>query len=182
MSARMTPRSPYDVLADYERRSLAHAVGAPEQSDAPGVWRGIGFRVGQRHLLGSIGDVNEILTLPSVTPVPGTRSWLLGVSNVRGSLVPVIDLASFIDGTTTTLTDNCRILLVRQAAGSVALLVDEVFGQRSLASEQLVGAGVETDPALARFVRETVHSGNLDWGLFNVASLVRSSEFQQAAL
>lgn len=182
MSARAPSRSPYEVLADYERRSLAHAVGAPEQSDAPGVWRGIGFRVGQRHLLGGIGEVNEILAVPVATPVPGTRPWLVGVANVRGSLVPVVDLAAFIDGATTPLTDNCRILLVRQPAGSVALLVDEVFGQRSLASEQLVGAGVETDPALARFVRETVHSGNLDWGLFNVAALVRSTEFQQAAL
>lgn len=182
MSMRNPARSPFEVLADYERRSLAHAVGAPEQSDAPGVWRGIGFRVGARHLLGSIGDVNEILAVPPATPVPGTRPWLVGVANVRGSLVPVVDLACFIDGVTTALSDNCRILLVRQPAGSVGLLVDEVFGQRSLASEQLVGAGVEADPALARFVRERVSSGNIDWGLFNMSALVRSSEFQQAAL
>lgn len=182
MSTRTASRSPYEVLADYERRSLAHAVGAPEQSDAPGVWRGIGFRSGQRHLLGSIGEVNEILAVPPVTPVPGTHAWLVGVANVRGSLVPVVDLAAFIDGGNTVPTDNSRLLLVRQPAGSVGLLVDEVFGQRSLASEQLVGAGVESDPALVRFVRETVHSGNLDWGLFNIAALVRSSDFQQAAL
>jgi twitching motility protein PilI len=45
-----------------------------------------------------IGEVNEILTLPVLTPVPGTRSWLLGVANVRGNLVPVIDLRDFIEG------------------------------------------------------------------------------------
>ena len=36
--------SPFDVLVDYERRSLAHVVGLPEQLDAPGLWRGVGYR------------------------------------------------------------------------------------------------------------------------------------------
>ena len=41
----MPQLSPFDALADYERRSLAHAAGVPEQIEAPGLWRGIGFRV-----------------------------------------------------------------------------------------------------------------------------------------
>ncbi|MEO7916556.1 MAG: chemotaxis protein CheW [Dokdonella sp.] len=182
MSTKASFRSPFEVLADYEQRSLRHVVGAQQQSDAPGVWRGIGFRIGKRHLLGSIGDVSEILAVPMVTTVPGTCSWLRGVANVRGNLVPVIDMAAFIDDTASEPTENSRLLLVRQPAGNVGLLVDEVFGQRSLASEQLVDATVESDPAIARYVRESVRSGNIDWGLFNVNSLVRSAEFQRAAL
>ena len=38
--------SPFEALLDYERRSLAHVAGMPEQIEAPGLWRGIGFRVG----------------------------------------------------------------------------------------------------------------------------------------
>ncbi|MFZ2236743.1 MAG: chemotaxis protein CheW [Dokdonella sp.] len=182
MNTRAASRSPFEILADFEQRSLAHVVGAQQQADAPGVWRGIGFRVGQRHLLGAIGDVNEILAVPSLTPVPGTRDWLLGVANVRGNLVPVVDMAGFIDGVASLLSDNSRLLLVRQPAGSVGLLVDEVFGQRTVASEQLNEVDAESDPAVARYVRERVQSGSFDWGLFNVGALVRSVEFQQAAL
>ena len=36
--------SPFEALADYERRSLAHTAGLPEQIEAPGLWRGIGFQ------------------------------------------------------------------------------------------------------------------------------------------
>lgn len=183
MSARAPTRSPYDVLADYEQRSLAHVVGGAQQhSEAPGVWRGIGFRVGVRHLLGGIAEVNEILPVPVVTPVPGTRAWLVGVANVRGNLVPVVDMAAFVDSGSTELTENSRLLLVRQPAGSVGLLVDEVFGQRSVASDQLVDAPAGHDPAVARYVRQTVHGGDVEWGLLNVNALVRSAEFQQAAL
>ncbi len=182
MNTRAVSRSPFEILADFEQRSLAHVVGGQQKADAPGVWRGIGFRIGQRHLLGAIGDVNEILAVPSLTPVPGTRDWLLGVANVRGNLVPVVDMVAFIDGVPAQFTDNSRLLLVRQPAGSVGLLVDEVFGQRTVASEQLNAADDESDPAVARYVRERVQSGNFDWGLFNVSALVRSAEFQQAAL
>jgi twitching motility protein PilI len=37
-------------------------AGVPEQIDAPGLWRGIGFRIGTRYLVNSINGVNEILT------------------------------------------------------------------------------------------------------------------------
>src|SRR6478672_943832 len=115
--------SPFDALAEYERRSLAHTAGLPEQIEAPGLWRGIGFRVGSRYLVSSINEVNEILTQPSLTIVPGTRPWLLGVANVRGNLVPVIDLKQYLEGDRTQFTDTSRVLLVRQAGGSVGLLI-----------------------------------------------------------
>ncbi|HET9818032.1 MAG TPA: hypothetical protein VFP92_02570, partial [Rhodanobacteraceae bacterium] len=36
------PEGAYALLADYERRSLAHDPGVPEQIEAPGLWRAIG--------------------------------------------------------------------------------------------------------------------------------------------
>ena len=34
------PLSPFEVLVDYEQRSLSHVAGMPEQIEAPGLWRG----------------------------------------------------------------------------------------------------------------------------------------------
>ena len=69
-------RSPYQILADYERRSLAHVAGMPEQLDAPGLWRGVGFRIGDKRLAAGFGEVVEILPMPQVTPVPGAQPWI----------------------------------------------------------------------------------------------------------
>ena len=173
--------SPFEALADYERRSLAHAAGLPEQIEAPGLWRGIGFRVGTRYLVSSINEVNEILTLPPLTIVPGTRPWLLGVANVRGNLVPVIDLRQYIEGERTQLTDSSRVLLVRQLGGSVGLLIDEVLGQRNFSEEQRADALGEDDERYARFVGEKYPLGDVHWGLFSMAALVRTPDFVQAA-
>jgi len=173
--------SPFEALADYERRSLAHAAGLPEQIEAPGLWRGIGFRVGARYLVSSINEVNEILTLPPLTIVPGTRPWLLGVANVRGNLVPVIDLRQYIEGERTQLTDSSRVLLVRQLGGSVGLLIDEVLGQRNFSEEQRADALGEEDERYSRFVGENYPLGEVHWGLFSMAALVRTPDFVQAA-
>ena len=73
--------TPFEALANYEKRSLAHAAGLPEQIEAPGLWRGIGFRIGAHYLVSSINEVNEILTLPALTVVPGTRGCAGSISH-----------------------------------------------------------------------------------------------------
>jgi len=174
-------QTPFEILADYERRSLAHAAGVPEQISAPGLWRGIGFRVGLRYLVSSLSEVNEILAYPQAAHVPGTRSWLLGVASIRGNLVPLVDLKQFLTGERSVLTESSRVLSVRQAGGSVGLLVDEVVGQRNFSPDQRIEpAAVEGDP-FARFVSEDYSLGEVQWGQFSMAALVRAAEFLQAA-
>jgi len=173
--------SPFDVLTDYERRSLAHVAGMPEQIEAPGLWRGIGFRIGRRYLVSSIAEVNEILTFPALTIVPGTRIWLLGVANIRGNLVPVVDLRGFVEGERSPLGDTTRVLLVRQQGGIVGLLVDEVLGQRNFSDEQRLEAVAEEDSRYSRYVLESYQLGEMQWGMFSMVALARTPEFQQAA-
>lgn len=173
----------FEALVDYERRSLAHVAGVPEQIEAPGLWRGIGFRVGERQFVSSISEVNEILTMPpALTPVPATRNWLLGVANVRGNLIAVVDLKHFLLDQRTHVNERSRVLWVKQPGGGVGLLVDEVLGQRNLTDEQRVGAEGESDQRLARFVTENVTTGPVRLGMFSMVELTRAADFQQTAV
>jgi twitching motility protein PilI len=171
--------TPFEILAHFERKSLAHASASPDTLEAPGLWRGIGFRVGSRLLVSGIDEISELLAVPSLTPVPGTQPWLLGVANVRGNLVPVIDFARFLFGERTQHSDRSRLLVVRQGGGSVALLVDEVLGQRTVDAEQRQQAQEEADPRLARFVDNRV--GEQQLAIFSMNRLVRAPDFRQAA-
>lgn len=176
-----TPASPFDVLLDFERRSLAHVAGLPEQIEAPGLWRGIGFRVGDKHLVSGIGEINEILTFPPVTHVPGSRRWLLGIANVRGNLVPIVDLKDFLSQQPSRVDERTRVLVVRQQGGGVGLVIDELLGQRSFMDEQRSPERVIDDERLARYIDHEYRLGETVWAAFNMGSLVRSPEFQQAA-
>ena len=53
-------RTPFDILSDYERRSLAHAVQLPARELGPETWRGVGYRIGERRLVSQFGEVVEI--------------------------------------------------------------------------------------------------------------------------
>lgn len=172
-------RTPFEILARYERLSLAHASDSQDKFEAPGLWRGIGFRVGSRALVSGIDEINELLAVPVLTPVPGTQAWLLGVANVRGNLVPVVDFARFLFGERTQQSDRSRLLIVRQGSGHVALLVDEVFGQRTVDEEQRQVAEKEDDPRLTRFVDSRV--GEPQLAIFSMNRLARAPDFRHAA-
>ncbi|WP_329742600.1 chemotaxis protein CheW [Dyella sp. A6] len=173
--------SPFEILARYERLSLAHASDTQEKFEAPGLWRGIGYRAGNRPLVSAIDEINELLAVPTLTPVPGTLPWLLGVANVRGNLVPVVDLARFLFNERTPPTERARLLVVRQGAGNVALLVDEVFGQRTVDAEQRGQAEREEDPRLSRFADDRVSVDEQWFTLLSMNKLVRAPDFRQAA-
>ncbi|MBU6415729.1 MAG: chemotaxis protein CheW [Xanthomonadaceae bacterium] len=183
VAAEVLPQGAYALLAGYERRSLAHDPGVPEQIEAPGLWRAIGFRVGEHHFVSGIDEISEILmSPPPVTSIPSTRSWMLGVANVRGNLVALVDLKQFLFEQRTHVTGRARVLVVKQAGGNVGLLVDELIGQRNLTDADRAGAEGEADPGLARFVTENVNVGAVRLGRFSMVELTRTPEFQHAAL
>ena len=173
--------NPYEILARYELLSLAHASDANERQDVSDLWRGIGYRAGSRVFLSGIDEIDELLAVPPVSAVPGALPWLLGVANVRGNLVPVIDLARFLFDERTQLSERARLLLIRQSGGSVALLVDEVFGQRTVDGQQRRAAQHEEDVRLTRFVEGRVSADGQQLALFSMNRLVRAPDFRHAA-
>lgn len=180
---------PFAILLDYERKSLAHVVGLPEQIDAPGLWRGVGYRIGSRRLASGFDEVVEVLAMPQVTPVPGAQPWMLGVANVRGNLLPIVDLKQFLEGERTVLHEGQRMLVVRQPGGDVAVTVDELYGQRSFVEEQKLEpeqAEVRTGVPLAEgryghFIDRAYRVDANTWGVFSLDRLARTPEFRQAA-
>lgn len=172
---------PFDLLLDYETRSLAHKPGRPELVEAPGHWRGVGFRIGRHRLVGAFDDVVEILGLPAITPVPGAQPWMLGLANVRGSLHGVVDLKQFLEGERSAVNEGQRCLLARQPGGNVVLLVDELYGQRSFNDSHVIDRPESLDGRYAAVVARTYRVGETTWGVLDIPLLSRTPEFRQAA-
>ena len=174
--------SAFDTLLDYEARSLAHVPGRPESVEAAGHWRGVGFRLGQRRLVSSFDEVMEILPMPAVTPVPGAQPWMLGVANVRGTLLPVVDLKQFLEGERTVVHDGQRMLVVRQAGCNVAVLIDELYGQRTFNDTHRAEMGGEDDGRYGHFVSQVYRLADTNWAVFSMQTLTRTPEFRQATV
>jgi twitching motility protein PilI len=171
----------FGVLLDYEKRSLEHVAGVPEQLEAPGLWRGIGFRVGDVYLVSGISEVNEILRLPAITSVPGTKAWLLGIANVRGNLMPIVHLRGFLEGERFKHLDTQRVLVVKNGSSFVGMAVDEVLGQRSFVDENKREKSAYLDSPISGHLLHEYVQGPQVWGVFSMQNLVREPDFLQAS-
>jgi purine-binding chemotaxis protein CheW len=91
------------------------------------------FRVAEEAYAVSVLNVLEVASLGEVTPVPGAPREILGVRNLRGKILPVIDLAALLG---TRRTDLPVRLLVTESEGRQAgLAIDEVTEVGELAEQ-----------------------------------------------
>ncbi len=135
MNLQALAEQPFELLVELERRAraaIAAREGSPASSDE---WVGIGFRLGAERFVTSRADVREVLPIPEqVTRVPGAKPWLRGIANLRGQLLTVVDLKSFLGAGTPAADRQARVLVVASREVPTGLIVDEVLGFRRFGS------------------------------------------------
>jgi purine-binding chemotaxis protein CheW len=122
--------------ADNERilRERAQALARP-QSSAPApstMLELLEFRLSVERYALEIRHVQGVHPLRDLTPLPGTPPFVLGIVNVRGRILPVLDLKKFFDLPEQGLTDLHRIILVQGNDLDFGLLADVIVGVRSV--------------------------------------------------
>lgn len=84
------------------------------------------FRVDDGDYGIEISYVTEIIEVQDITPVPHTPDFIKGITNLRGTITPIIDLRLRFGHTETEYTDRTCIIVLSMDEVSVGLIVDEV--------------------------------------------------------
>ena len=100
----------------------------------------VGFRVGNENFGVPIGIVHEIVRVPEVTAVPDAVSYVEGVINLRGKIIPIVDLRKRFAAPQAAPDRKNRILVAKIGETMVGLIVDA-------ASEVLRLPASDIDPA-----------------------------------
>ena len=124
----MNTIDPFDLLQELEKRTLKRSAGLPMLDEVQEEWVGVGFRIGDSKLIASMSDVKEILDMPEFTLVPGVKSWIVGVANVRGSLLPIMDMKGFLLGDDIKKRHNGRVIVIDYMGFDTGLIVEEIYG------------------------------------------------------
>jgi purine-binding chemotaxis protein CheW len=74
----------------------------------------------------NVMQVQEVLRYTEIAPVPGAPSYVLGIINLRGNVVTVIDTRQRFGLDSTTVTDNTRVVIIEADKQVVGILVDSV--------------------------------------------------------
>jgi len=98
----------------------------------------IAFRIGDQEFCVDIMQVREIRGWAPATPLPRTPGFMKGVINLRGAVLPIVDLGARLGLTTTSEpTDRHVIMVVTVGDRTMGLLVDAVSDIISLADSQV---------------------------------------------
>jgi len=173
---------PFELLLEMERRARSAVADNPQGSAEDTEHVGIGFRLGDEQFLVSREEVREVLTVPTgVARVPGAKHWLRGLANIRGQLLPLIDMSNFFGGGVAANSRHARILSVNHRDVPAGLLVDEVLGFRRFPESQRNQETPKTVIRCDRFLRGSFAQGDEIWPVLSLKSLVESNEFLNAA-
>jgi len=175
-------RDPFVILTDIERRSRRHARGLPQQREMRPRWAGIGYRVGQLYAVSAVGDVAEMIKVPALTRVPGVQPWVKGVANMRGRLVPVLDVRGSFGGGIAELTADSRALIVESEGVAIGLLVDQVLGLRHFDEQERVPLAPHEQPLLGDYVDGAFEHDGFRWAVLDIGRLATSAELLNVAL
>lgn len=173
---------PFDLLREIERRSKTALAGATGDAVDVEEWVGIGFRLGDEQFIVARDRVREVLMVPPfITRVPGAKAWIRGLANLRGHLLPIIDLKAFLGSGPNSGDREARVLVLQGPDMPVGLIVDEVYGFRRFLDSEWADRLPETIIRCDHYLGGVYERGMETWLVFDVDRLQSSAEFQQAA-
>jgi twitching motility protein PilI len=172
----------FQLLLQIDQRCRLLGADLPSQPTHRDTWSGIGFRLGEHWYVAPMGEVSEVLHEPRHTPLPGVKPWVRGVANLRGRLLPLMDLCGFFGHELSAVRKQRRVLVVDQDEVFAGLLVDEVLGLQHFARDSLepMLMNDRVGPESA-FINGRFH-GERSWQVFSPFALTRSPGFMDVAI
>src|SRR5499427_6336946 len=173
---------PFELLAELERRGRAVSAQLNQEAASGREWVCVALRMAGDLYLVAREETREVLGVPTaVTRVPGAKPWIKGIANVRGQLLPIIDLRQFLGSGTTPINRNTRIVVVNHREIPAGLIVDEVLGFRRFAENEFSGDAPPTVARCERYLAGAFRRGNEQWPVLSLRNVLESPAFAEAA-
>ena len=123
------------TFSDEESLDVAKGLEQFHSSDKLSIRRIISFALDAEIFGVDMGSVAEIMELTEIMPVPNVPEMVLGLINLRGSIVPVIDLRVFFGLNRRPWTKGSRIVIMKEKTLLVGVVVDSMWESLRLSSD-----------------------------------------------
>ncbi len=161
---------------------LARARSSGRQSGQNYDWRGVVFEIGGQRLVAPMGEVSEVLSMPEYTSMPLVQPWLLGIANVRGRLLPLTDLAQFLNTPSRQKKSHRKVIVIDHNTIFSGLLVDQVLGIEQFTRGQYRAESIDSDSPFAPYNHGKFVKDKQDWFIFMPSLLVQDPRYIDAAI
>jgi twitching motility protein PilI len=169
------------LLRQLETAARIYAAPLPGGPAAQPEWQGMGFQVGGVRLVAPLEDIGEVISMPRITGVPRVREWLLGLANVRGRLIPIVDLHLFLDMAPTQPLNHWRVLMVENGDLVAGLVVEQLLGMQYFSERASPPDETGQMGELGRFVGRAFREGGRIFHEARLQSILRDDRFLNVA-
>ena len=177
----MTDQGPFSKLLALAQRSEEIGVDLPTRENTRTHWNGLGFSLLDHRFVVPLSEVGELMRLPVVTKLIGVKDFVVGVANVRGRLLVVIDLAMFFGQPSSFSKVQRRVFAVGDEEQYFGFMVDESLGMQHFPSEAFVDSDAEVQEEFKPFVTGYYNVGGAIWPVFSLAKLAKHQSLAKLA-
>lgn len=117
--------------------------------------------------------VSEVLSLKEITSIPGTPAFVMGVINLRGRIVSIVNLKTLFNLKEKGLTELNKVLILKNESMEFGIVADSIFGNRSLASNGISPPPLTLDTIGIEFITGVTPDGLV---LLNALNLLTSKK------
>ena len=135
------------------------SASAQKGSDDP-ILQWVTFKLDNETYGINVMRVQEVLRYTEIAPVPGAPSYVLGIINLRGNVVTVIDTRQRFGLDTAEVTDNTRIVIIEADKQVVGILVDSVAEVVYLRQSEVETAPNVGNDESAKFIQGVCNKNN----------------------
>jgi purine-binding chemotaxis protein CheW len=128
-----------------------------------------------------LGSVIEVVRPQRTTPLPNVPEWMTGLTNLRGDVISVVDLRTFLGMEPVALGSASRMLVARSRSGdtTTGLLVDRVRRIIKLPARQIVAPTAPLEDQVAPYLRGVAESAGRLLVVLDLDRLLLSHEMRQ---
>ena len=166
-------------LRDFQSELVERMQAAHTSTDAAASQ--LGVMIGQTRWLINLQDIGEIVSVEAIAKVPLTQDWYLGLVNIRGNLISVIDFARYNSLPSPDISSESRIVTFSpRMSFNCGLLVSRVLGLRNTAlmSQQASDSNEEKVWSDQQYLDQE----SILWSRLQLSQLVQDPRFLQIGI
>lgn len=172
--------NPYATLLALAERSQSVAIDLPAKENARTHWNGLGFSLLGHRFVVPMSEIAELMLVPQTTRLPGVKHFVLGIANVRGKLMAVLDLSAFFGSTKTVAMERRRVLAIDNDEMYFGFIVDESMGMQHFPQDAFEEK-IEVEEMFQPFVKGGYNIAGTTWPVLSLVALAADKHFETLA-
>ncbi len=129
-------RSPGEKIRILKERAERLAHSEPQRDPGESI-EVVEFRLAREHYAIESGYIREVYPLREYTPLPGVPPFVLGLLNVRGRIISVVDIKKFFDMEEKGISELNKVIIIGDQTMEFGILADAIIGVRNIAAGDL---------------------------------------------